>query len=71
MLRKPWGQTLWFEANDRVAEEREVHRQRVFTASELKTKAREAGFSRIRGYDALTFDRPNKRSDRIYIVFVK
>jgi trans-aconitate methyltransferase len=60
-----------YEENDNIIKEKEVHRQRVYTASDLKAAARKAGFSHIRGYDALTFDKPHKKSDRIYIVLVK
>ncbi len=60
-----------YEEDGKLVKEKEVHRQRVYTASDLKAAARKAGFSHIRGYDALTFDKPHKRSDRIYIVLVK
>ena len=46
----------------------EVHRQRAFAAREIIEAAKLSGFEKGRAYDAFTFDKPKKRSDRIYIV---
>lgn len=46
----------------------EVHRQRAFAASEIIEAAKLSGFEKGGAYDAFTFDKPKKRSDRIYIV---
>ena len=49
----------------------EVHKQRAYTASEIIEAAKLAGFERGAAYDAFTFEKPRKRSDRIYIVLRK
>ena len=46
----------------------EVHRQRAFAAREIIEAAKLSGFEKGGAYDAFTFDKPKKRSDRIYIV---
>lgn len=46
----------------------EVHRQRAFAAREIIDAAKLSGFEKGGAYDAFTFDKPKKRSDRIYIV---
>lgn len=46
----------------------EVHRQRTFAAREIIEAAKLSGFEKGGAYDAFTFDKPKKRSDRIYIV---
>ena len=47
---------------------KEVHRQRAFAAREIIEAAKLSGFEKGGAYDAFTFDKPKKRSDRIYIV---
>ncbi len=54
--------------NKRREKTGEVHRQRAYTAAEIIEAARRAGFIRGSAYDAFTFDRPRKNSERIYIV---
>ena len=49
---------------------REVHRQRAFTAEEIVSAARQAGFTRGRAYSAFTFEKPKKNSERWYIVLM-
>lgn len=51
--------------------EKEVHKQRVFGASEIKEAAKKAGFNGAVVYDAFSFDKPRKGSDRIYIILRK
>ena len=51
--------------------EKEVHKQKVFGASDIKEAAQKAGFNCARVYDAFTFDKPRKGSDRIYVVLRK
>ena len=51
--------------------EKEVHKQRVFGASDIKEAAQKAGFKRAAVYDAFSFDKPRKGSDRIYVVLKK
>lgn len=46
----------------------EIHRQRAFAAREIIEAAKLSGFEKGGAYDAFTFDKPRKRSDRIYIV---
>ncbi|MEE3400182.1 MAG: class I SAM-dependent methyltransferase, partial [Eubacterium sp.] len=46
----------------------EIHRQRAFAAREIIEAAKLSGFEKGGAYDAFTFDKPKKRSDRIYIV---
>ena len=48
--------------------EKEVHRQRTFAAEEIKDAALKAGFRKAVAYDAFTFDKPKKNSERIYII---
>ena len=48
--------------------EKELHRQKAFSASEIKEAALRAGFKKAVAYDAFTLDKPKKNSDRIYIV---
>ncbi len=50
---------------------REHHRQRVFGAEDIKQAAKQAGFRRAWVYDAFTFDKPRKNSERIYVVLRK
>lgn len=49
-------------------EHAELHRQHPFTADEIKRAALRAGFTGGAAYDAFTFDKPRKGSERIYIV---
>ena len=56
------------EENKEPVREKEVHRQRVFTASDIKEAAIRAGFTHAAAYDAFTYDKPRKCSERIYIV---
>ena len=46
----------------------ELHRQHVFKAADIVSAARKAGFVKGAAYDAFTFDKPKKCSERIYIV---
>ena len=46
----------------------ERHYQRTFAAKEIIEAARGAGFAHGAAYDAFTFDKPRKTSERIYIV---
>ena len=46
----------------------ERHYQRTFAAKEIIEAARAAGFAHGAAYDAFTFDKPRKTSERIYIV---
>ena len=46
----------------------EVHKQRVFSAEEIKTAAQAAGFSHAKVYGNMTFEKPRKNSERIYVV---
>ena len=48
----------------------ENHKQHPFTAAEIKRAALRAGFTKGAAYDAFTFDKPRKHSERIYIVLV-
>ena len=57
---------LEFHVNGKVI--REIHRQRVFGATDIKKAALNAGFTRAIAYDAFTFSSPRKKSDRIYII---
>ena len=56
------------EENKEPVREKEVHRQRVFTAADIKEAAIRAGFTHAAAYDAFTYDKPRKCSERIYIV---
>ena len=47
---------------------REMHKQRAFSAQDIKSAAVKAGFSNAHAYDAFTFEKPRKKSARIYIV---
>lgn len=49
-------------------EHAELHKQHPFTAEEIKRAALRAGFAGGAAYDAFTFDKPKKNSERIYIV---
>ena len=49
-------------------EHAELHRQHPFTADEIERAALHAGFTGGAAYDAFTFDKPRKGSERIYIV---
>ena len=55
----------------KVVKETEVHRQRTFSAGDIKEAALNAGFRHGAAYDAFTFEKPKKRSERIYIVLKK
>ncbi|MBR6403105.1 MAG: class I SAM-dependent methyltransferase [Eubacterium sp.] len=63
-----YGLVFRIRGKDGIRYEKEVHRQRVFTAAEIKEAAIKAGFSKAVAYDAFTFDKPKIKSDRIYIV---
>jgi SAM-dependent methyltransferase len=49
----------------------ETHVQHGFTTDEVTRLARECGFKVEAFYDALTYDRPKKDSERIYVVLRK
>ena len=53
---------------DGVRFENELHRQRTYSASEIKEAAIKAGFKKAAAYDAFTLNKPRKCSERIYIV---
>ena len=48
--------------------ERELHKQRTFTADEIKRAAKRAGYKKAAAFDAFTFNKPRKNSERIYLV---
>ncbi|MBR1598532.1 MAG: class I SAM-dependent methyltransferase [Lachnospiraceae bacterium] len=60
-----------FVADGRHEHKKELHRQRCYHASEIKEAAITAGFAHGAVYDAFTFDKPRKRSERIYVVLQK
>ena len=47
---------------------KEHHEQRAYTAKDIVEAARRAGFEKGFAYDAFTFDKPRKNSDRLYIL---
>ena len=47
---------------------KEHHRQRSFSAGDIKQAALNAGFNKANVYDAFTFRKPLKSSGRIYVV---
>ena len=47
---------------------KEHHQQRAYTAQEIVEAAKKAGFVRGSVYDAFTFDKPRKTSERLYLV---
>ena len=51
--------------------ENEIHKQHVFTAAEIKAAALGAGFSHATVYGNMTFEKPRKNSDRIYVLLKK
>ncbi len=51
--------------------ENEIHKQHVFTAAEIKAAALETGFSHATVYGNMTFEKPRKNNDRIYVVLKK
>lgn len=57
---------LEFYVDGRVI--REMHKQRAFSAMDIKNAALKAGFTSAAAYDAFTFNKPRKKSERIYIV---
>ena len=46
----------------------EEHLQHVFTAAEIKAAAVAAGFDHAAAYEAFTFRKPLKDSERIYMI---
>ena len=58
-------------ANKKRTVENEIHKQHVFTAAEIKAAALGAGFSHATVYGNMTFEKPRKNSDRIYVVLKK
>ncbi|MBE5925341.1 MAG: class I SAM-dependent methyltransferase [Lachnospiraceae bacterium] len=57
--------------DDRREKKEELHKQRCYRASEIKEAAIKAGFTHASVYDAFTFDKPRKKSERIYGVLQK
>ena len=51
--------------------DREVHKQHVFTAAEIRQAAESAGFKNARAYGEMSFIKPKKNSERIYICLRK
>lgn len=49
----------------------ERHRQRAYNAKEIVAAAMAAGFEKGRAFDAFSFDKPKKKSERIYVVLKK
>ncbi len=58
-------------ANKKRTVENEIHKQHVFTADEIKNAALFAGFTHATVYGNMTFEKPRKNSDRIYVVLKK
>ena len=58
-------------ANKKRTVENEIHKQHVFSAAEIKVAALGAGFSHATVYGNMTFEKPRKNSDRIYVVLKK
>lgn len=50
---------------------KELHKQRAFFAKDIKDAAIHAGFDSAIVYDAFTYDKPRKNSERIYIILNK
>ena len=57
--------------NKKRTVENEIHKQHVFTADEIKNAALFAGFTHATVYGNMTFEKPRKNSDRIYVVLKK
>ena len=51
--------------------ENEIHKQHVFSAAEIKAAALGTGFYHATVYGNMTFEKPRKNSDRIYVVLKK
>lgn len=64
---------LLFDCNESGKREikEELHKQRSYFAGQIKEAALKAGFSHGTAYDAFTFEKPKKRSERIYVVLRK
>ena len=57
--------------NGKRVTENEVHKQHVFTASEIKEAAIFGGFRSAKVYGDMTLEKPRKNSERIYLVLNK
>ena len=55
------------DSNGRRVVDREVHKQRVFTAAEIHQAAESAGFEKARAYGELSYEKPRKNDERVYI----
>ena len=56
------------EDNGTIRNEKEVHEQRGYSGQDIKKCAIRAGFKKAVAYDAFTFEKPKKNSERIYII---
>lgn len=61
---------MWFQwlGDDKPVQFREVHRQRGYSASETRQALNDAGFELLAVYNAFTFTRPTRWSNRVYYV---
>lgn len=51
-----------------IRNEKEVHEQRAYSGQDIKECALNADFRKAVAYDAFTFEKPKKNSERIYII---
>ena len=48
--------------------QKEIHKQRAFFAGDIIDAAKRAGFKKAAVYDAFSFEKPKKHSERLYLV---
>jgi len=59
------------EGGDKYARFSEIHTQKIFTNSDIKTAAGKSGLTLIDSFDEFTFDAPKPDSERVFYVFIK
>ena len=60
-----------YREDGKIKTAEELHKQRVFSAADIRSSARMAGFGKAKVYQELTLTRPRKNSERIYVVMKK
>lgn len=59
---------FWVREGDCCHHLREVHRQRAYEDAEVQDLLQKAGFAHVQSYEAYSFRRPTRRTDRVFYV---
>lgn len=63
--------TFFLKENDHYRKYEELHIQRIYSVSEIKDMLNDCGFKLLSAFDAFTFNKNNKESERVNFTAVK